>query len=323
MYKHLSEDQRVEIYKYISHNISYRKIAKIIWVSHTTISREINRNSVDKWRDKYLYKPKIAQKKYLQRRYAANHSHIVLWKDHQMRRKIDELFKQKANQRWPDEILGRLSSEGYRRINTSTLYRFIRNYEPTRQRYLRYKQKWYETHGKRNKRKQMYTDVPNISQRPIHINQRIEIGNREADTIVSNQKARWWAVTLVERKTWFLLISKIKNHHADHVQHMIITMTADHTINSMTFDNGTEFSKIGDLPYQCYRADPYSSWQRWQNERTNWMIRRFIPKWSDINQWTDTEIKEIQDKLNHKPRKKLGYRSPYELYYNKKLTYIS
>lgn len=169
----------------------------------------------------------------------------------------------------------------------------------------------------------MYTDVPNISQRPIEINDRVEIWDREADTIVSNHKVKWWAITLVERKTWYLLITKIKNHHADYVKQMIMTMTIDHAINSMTFDNGPEFSKIADLPYQCYRADPYASRQRWQNERTNGMVRRSIPKWADINERSDQEIKDIQDKLNHKPRKKLQYRSPYELYYNVKLSYIT
>ena len=93
-------------------------------------------------------------------------------------------------------------------------------------------------------------------------------------------------------------------------------------VESITFDNWVEFSNIIDLPYKCYRADTYSSWQRWTNEKHNWYVRWFIPKWANIDDRTDEDIQKIQDMINHKPRKILGYKTPYEVYYNKTLNYI-
>lgn len=102
----------------------------------------------------------------------------------------------------------------------------------------------------------------------------------------------------------------------------INAMLAWEVVRSITFDNWTEFSNIWKLKWQCFRADTYSSWQRWSNEKNNGLVRRFIPKWMDIWQFTDEEIQKIQDKINHKPRKILGYKSSYEVYHNKNLTYI-
>ena len=93
-------------------------------------------------------------------------------------------------------------------------------------------------------------------------------------------------------------------------------------VESITFDNWVEFSSILKLCYQCYRADSYSSWQRWTNEKHNWYVRRFIPKWENINARSNEEIQKIQDMINHKPRKILGYKTPYEVYYGVEQKYI-
>lgn len=322
-FSHLSQEQRVEIFWYLREGLSCRSIWKIIWVSHTTISREIERNSIDKWREKFVYKPLVAQKRYNERRYKANHQNIILWRDHKLRRRIQYLLRQKWDSWWPDEILWRLWKEWFRRINTSTLYRFIRYECPLWQRYLRYKQVWYKTYSKWNKRGKVYTDVPNISLRPDFVNNRERIADWEWDTIVSNRKSKWWAITLVERKSLYLLMKKISSHQAYWVRVSIEAMIKNEKVETITFDNWTEFAEIRKLPVQCYRANPYASYERWTNERTNWMIRRFIPKWSDINSRTDEEIAMIQNKLNHKPRKKLWYLTPYEVYHNTSLSYIS
>lgn len=240
-----------------------------------------------------------------------------------MRDRIEQLLKLKWDSRWPDEILWRLQKEGYRRINTSTLYRFIRYECPEWQRYMRYKHVGYKTYKKWNKRQKVYTDVPNISLRPEIINNRMRIADWEWDTIVSNRKEKWWAITLVERKSLYLLIKKISSHQSHLVRVSMEAMIKDERVKTITFDNWTEFAEIGKLPVQCYRANPYASYERWTNERTNGMIRWFIPKWADISSRTDEEIAVIQNKLNHKPRKKLWYLSPYEVYNTTLLSYIS
>ena len=321
VYRHLNQEQRIEIYTFIKEWLSYREMWRRLNVSHSTISREINRNSIYNWWWKYKYKPIEANEKYKSRREKANFKHIKLQKNLWLRKRIEELLKS-GRRWWPDEILWRLKLEWYKIVSTDTLYRFIRYYKPIRQRYLRYKQSWYKTKNKGNKRKKMYQDVDNIKERAEIINNRWRIWDFEWDTVVSWHKYKWWLVSLADRKSRYYMIKKVWNLKANTINITIKSMLNWEKVKTITFDNGVEFSKIIDLEYKCYRADTYSSWQRWTNERHNWYLRRFIPKWSNINSWTNKEIQEIQNIINNKPRKILWYRTPYEVYYNKQLTYI-
>lgn len=322
---HLSQEERVEIYGFLREGLSDREIWRRIWRHHTVVSREYRCNRIDKGRDKYEYDPLVAQEKYEERRIAANRLHIKLWKDDRQRNKLEELLKEKRYW-WPDEILWRLSDHCWEKvISTPTLYRFIRYEIPERQKYLRYKQDWYKTRKKWNKDKwkRKYRDVDNISKRCKSVNQRKRIWDWEWDTIVSNRKVRWWLVTLVDRKSRYLLMKKIWNHRANTVKLTVQALLQWEKIRTATFDNWTEFAELAEYWFKCYRADPYASYQRWTNEKTNWFIRRFIPKWANINDWSDEEVQLIQNELNHKPRKILWYRTPYEVYHGKKLTYIT
>ena len=320
---HLSQEERVEIYKYVSMWWWYRKIWRRMGVAHTTICREIGRNSIDLWREKTKYDPLQAEKKRIERRMKANKKHIILWRDHKQRQLLVEALKEKWKDWCVDEIVWRIKWElGIKVVSTSTFYRFIRYEMPHLQNYLRFGQKWYRTVGKWTKRKKVYDDVPNIRERPIEIEQRERIGDWEWDTVESNRSVKWWLVTLVDRKARYVVMKKIGNRKAETTRITIESMMKWEQVESITFDNGSEFSLIGQLPFQCYRANPYASYERWTNKRTNWLIRKYLPKWVDINEWTDYEIQEIQNKLNHKPRKILWYRSPYEVYHNTSLTYI-
>lgn len=322
---HLSQEERIEIYRYKNEGLSNRDIWELIWRHHTTIWREIERNSIDKGWDIYKYKPLVAQEKYEERRVAANRLHIVLWKDNYQRVRLEELLKTKRY-RWPDEILWRLRERCWKEvISTSTFYRFIRYEKPERQRYLRHKDEWYKTmkKGNKDKRKRKYKDVDNISKRCKTADERRRIWDWEWDTIISNRWVKWWLVTLVDRKSRYLLMKKIGNHKANTVKLTVKALLEWEIIKTATFDNWTEFASIWEYWFKCYRTDPYASYQRWTNEKTNWFIRRFIPKWANINEWSDKEILEIQEELNHKPRKILWYRTPYEVYHNKSLTYIT
>ena len=322
---HLSQEERVEIYCFLREGLSYREIGRRIWRHHTVISRECRRNSIDKWRDVYEYKPLVAQEKCEERRIAANRLHIVLWKDERQRCKLEKLLKTKKYW-WPDEILWRLSEECWEAtISTATFYRFIRYEMPELQKYLRYKQQWYRTVKKWNKGKwkNKYKDVDNISKRCKSANERKRIWDWEWDTIISNREVKWGLVTLVDRKSRYLLMKKIGNHKANTVKLTVEALLDWEIVKTATFDNWIEFASMWKYSFKCYRTDPYSSWQRATNEKTNWFIRRFIPKWADINKWSDEEVQLIQNELNHKPRKILWYKTPYEVYHSKRLTYIT
>jgi len=320
----LTQEERVKIYWFIQLKLSFREMWKRLNRQHTSIINEIKNNSIDKWWWVLVYCPIEAERRRLERRYKANHFHIVLRKDWKQRELLEKILEEKWKIWWPDEILWRIRTELWRKvISTPTFYRFIREDKPLLQRFLRFKQRWYKTHKKGNKRKKMYQDVPNIKDRLEVINERGRNWDFEWDTVISGHKYKWWLATLADRKSRYYLLKKIADLKSKTINMALNIMLEWEKVESITFDNWVEFSEISKLPRPCFRADPYSSYQRWTNEKHNWFLRRFIPKWVNINDWTDQEIQEIQDMINHKPRKILWYKTPYEVYHNTTQKYIS
>lgn len=323
----ITQKERVKIYGYLQQWYSHRKIWRILDRDHTSIDREIERNSIDKGWWILEYCPLEAEKKRIERKRKANLTHIILWRDHKQRERLEQLLEEKWESRWPDEMLWRIKVELQTKvISTSTFYRFIREYKPQLQRFLRHKDRWYRARWYKEWRPEFLQEVPLITERPQEINDRKEIWAWEFDTIVSNKKVKWWAVTWVERKSLYLRIMKAKSFEAEVVYSIMRYMLWKEKVSSVTIDNGREFAKImllaKILSIRVFRCHPYSSWEKWTNEKHNWFLRRFLPKWCDINEYSDEEIQTIEDKLNHKPRRKLWYKTPYEVYNNTNLTYL-
>lgn len=320
----LTQEERVKIYGFIQLKLSYREMWRRLNRQHTTIINEIQRNSIDKWWWVLIYCPIEAERRRLEMRYNANHLHIILRKDWKQRELLEKILEEKWKSWWPDEILWRIYIELWKKtVSTTTFYRFIREDKPSLQRFLRFKQRWYKTHKKGNKRKKMYEDVPNIKDRPEIINERGRNWDFEWDTVVSWRKYKWWLATLADRKSSYYLLKKVSDLKSKTINVAINIMLEYEKVESITFDNWVEFSDIAQLKRPCFRADPYASYQRWTNEKHNWFLRRFIPKWVNIDDWTDQEIQEIQNMINHKPRKILWYKTPYEVYHNTNQKYIS
>ncbi len=169
----------------------------------------------------------------------------------------------------------------------------------------------------------MYQDVPNIKDRPKIIEERSRVWDFEWDTVVSWRKYKWWIVSLADRTSRYYLIKKVWNLKSNTINLTINALLKWENVATITFDNWTEFSEISKLKRPSYRADSYASYQRGTNEKHNWFFRWFIPKWVNINSYSDKEIQDIQDKINHKPRKILGYKTPYEVYHNTIHTYLT
>lgn len=324
-YKHLNQEERIEIYTLLSQWKSLRKIWTILQRSHSSISREIKRNSIDYWRWVHKYKPIQAEKFRINKRKMANKKHIILLFNHSLRNKILSILRDKSKSRWPDEIVWRLKLEWFKSISTSTFYRSIYLYYPSWKKYLRHPC-WYRKRYSKSNQWQHMLDIPLITHRPIYVNSRLHIGHREWDTIVWKDH-KSWLLNITERKSRFILIHKINSFHSHSVKDLIIYLLYNHKIKSLTTDNWIEFSKLSavrdKLWIDCYRAHPYSCFERWTNERANWLIRQFIPKSSDINSYSNSDISNIQNLINHKPRKILHYRTPYEVYFNTILAYLN
>ena len=159
-----------------------------------------------------------------------------------------------------------------------------------------------------------------IQDRPIEIEYRTSIGHWEGDTVIGSDRHHC-IVTLVERKTGFLIIKKINARTVEEVNKACIEAIREHEHNfeTITFDNGTEFhgyKKLEDtFPVTCYFANPYHSWERGTNENTNGLIRQYIPKKTCMKTISQTYCDRIAYKLNTRPRKRLGFKTPYEVYY--------
>ena len=136
---------------------------------------------------------------------------------------------------------------------------------------------------------------------------------------------KYWLVTLVDRKSRYEIIKKVKDLKWETVWRAIKEAIERKEVKSLTIDNWCEFSKIRNFRkiwIKIYRCHAYSSWEKWTNERHNWMIRWRIPKGYDISQISEESITKIETILNHKPRKILWYRTPYEVYHSIDLKYF-
>ena len=167
--------------------------------------------------------------------------------------------------------------------------------------------------------------VRSIEQRPQEANDRLEYGHWEGDCVKGPQGLTTSLFTLTERKTLEQLIIKIERSTQQEIKNAMDTLEKKMGNNfklkfkSITFDNGVEFLDWKSLelsilnPKQrrttTYFAHAYSSWERGSNEIQNRMIRRFIPKSTDIHYITEKEIENIETWMNNYPRKKLGYKS--------------
>lgn len=313
-FRQFSQEERVEIYVFLHEGLTMREIWRRLGRSHTSISREIARNGIDYGWWKIVYKAIEAQKKYLQRKHKANRSHVKLRKNKKLRMKILYMFE---NTRWwPDEILGRLKYEWLEVVSTGTLYRYIYLYSPKWKKYLLHKSYGYrKKYGSRKWGN--YKDIGLTDEREEKYDSRKEIWHTESDSVMCGS-GRWWLTVNVDRCSRYVRIRKVKNLEWETVYREMRRMLKWENVKSITIDNWVEFSKIRRFRrwYEIYRCNTYASYEKWSVENTNAIIRRDIPKWTIISELTEEQIQEIEDRINHKPRKILGYRTAYEVQHN-------
>jgi IS30 family transposase len=181
--------------------------------------------------------------------------------------------------------------------------------------------KYKKRYGKHKNRRIIIKNKVSIDERPSIINNKERFGDWEIDTIVGkNHKGA--IVTIAERKSKFILMRKLNTKNAKHLAIQTIRLLAPYKdlVHSITSDNGTEFAEheyiAKKLDAKFYFAHPYSSWERGLNEYSNKLIRQYIPKKSDFDDFSNKYISEINLKLNNRPRKLLNFKNPNELFFN-------
>ncbi len=164
--------------------------------------------------------------------------------------------------------------------------------------------------------------IPNrvgIEHRPAEVDDRRFIGHWEGDTVVQGHKQSG-LVTLVERRSGYLLAARLPKLSADLTQRAMIRLLKPRrgAVQTITLDNGSEFADhetvAKAVTAATYFCDPYCSGQRGTNENTNGLIRQYFPKGTDFRQVTDAKLRKVVEKLNDRPRKRLGYRTPAQVF---------
>ena len=320
-YTHISEWERRQIYTLLREWKLQKYIAEKLWRSPPSISREI-----DRWTLDWQYQPIYAQREYERRRSEINKGRNKLKNNPEMLAEIREQMSNKEKKRSPDSIAWRKKKNGEKFVCTTTIYKYIDDREPSLKVHLKYK-KWYKKKWKIDNRGKQKENYKSIEERPEIVDARERIGDVEIDTIHSSGSERkWWMVTIVDRRTKFLSWWKVRSRTAREVANVLIRemkLFPKEKLFTITADNGKEFYDFerveSKLKVPMYFAHPYASWERGTNEQTNGMLRVFFPKWTDFSKISEEEIQEAIRIINLKPRKSLSYLCAYEVFYGVKL----
>lgn len=308
-YRRLTEDDRIEIYAALKAGESQAAISRTLGFDKSTISRELRRNSGQRG-----YRAKQAQKFSQDRRMHVHHRRIS--------KRQWRVVEAGLRQDWsPEQINGVMRLKGLAPVSHERIYQYIyadKRAGGTLHTHLRVQKKRRKRRGVFNRRGQIKDRIW-ISERPDIVETRARIGDWEVDTIVGH-KEKAAMITLTERKSRLCRAVKVKDRTADTARRAIqkTLWPLRRTVYTLTYDNGPEFSRHQAinraLGSRSYFAHPYHSWERGANENMNGLLRQYFPKGQSMTQLTHRQIQNAVERLNNRPRKCLGYRTPYQVF---------
>lgn len=316
-YTHLTYEERIILITLKQQGLSVREIAKHLGRHFSTLYRELNRNrcsGVDT-----AYRSFRANRRAIARRRRSRRNKHYTEADFIP---IRRLIRQKLS---PEQIIGYMRKKGLIRRNMSheTIYQYIwrdkKNggnlwihlRQSSKQRRKRYKA--YDSRGRLAQKR-------HISERPNSVETRKYKGHWEIDT-VHGRGSKHCIVTLLERKTGYVLIGKSRDKSTRSVNKRLISMIKNSGMQfkTITADNGTEFHQYKEVESACdvkfYFASPYHSWERGSNENVNGLIRQYLPKKASMATLTQQKCERIAKALNERPRKRYDYQTPEEVYF--------
>ena len=302
---HLTQAERYQAHALREAGLSLRAIGQRMHRSPSTICRELKRN---RGGTGYLPDPANARAKERRRR-ASKRARI----DPSHWPKIEALLREDYS---PEQIAGRTRLASHERIyqhiaadhrSGGTLYTLLRRSAPRRRRRCRPDRRGQIKHRR------------DISERPSIVDERARFGDWELDTMVKANGGEV-LVTLTERRSRLHLIRRVRARTAEAVCRAVVGTLApiSRLVLTLTSDNGKEFAEHEIIALACkadfYFAKPYASWQRGSNENGNGLVRYYLPKGTDFATVTDERLNEIERRINSRPRKTLGWRTPYEVF---------
>jgi len=318
-YTQLTLVERFRIFHMKVVGYGVREIARELGRSHSTISRELKRNTTAEglsplW---ISHAQRLCEERRRRARHRRRQHNVALLR----------YVTERINAHWsPQMIAGRVNldfpREANMRISHECIYRWV--YSDAKAGGELYRCLPYQ--HKRRRRQRRYGSgrrvipgrVP-ISQRPAEVATRARFGDWEADTIYGH-KSKCCLLTQVERKSRFVILSKLSDRSASTVAQAHIEQLSrlpEQWRQTLTVDNGGEFAQFARVEQACaidfYFADPYCAWQRGTNENTNGLVRRYLPKGTDFSHIDDQYLAILANSLNNRPRKCLNYRTPIEV----------
>lgn len=309
-YKQLTQIERYHIRAYLIAGMNQSEMSRLMGRNKSTISRELRRN-----RGKKGYRPLQA------------HSFAMARTQHRPARTISvDVWKKvirylKAD--WSPEQVSNMLKKEKIHISHSWIYNYV---EKNRlqggllHKHLRTKTIYRKRYNKIRKADEKIKNRISIHDRPKIINDKKRYGDFEIDCILSKRQSGSGALlTIVERKSKYVLIEYIPHKKADFIKDIVVFMMKGfkRKIYSITADNGGEFARHEEiakrLNIKFYFADPFSSYQRGVSENTNGLIRQYFPKGSSFAGTTKQKVQWVMNRLNNRPRKTLGYKSPNQI----------
>lgn len=315
--KHITFEERKTIEKLLKKDYSVRKVSRELNRDHTVIKREIDRNSGKH----FPYNAEQAQKAYERRKFKKKNFKLEI--NLELRAYVIDKIREDLS---PEQISGRLkklkelgkSPPG--QISYETIYQFLFSKE------MKLTGLWKHLRTRRNKRrkwgrKYRSNIIPNrvsIHQRPLIASLKKEVGHWEVDTVVSCLKGKGGLSSHYEKTTQYCKIHKLLSKEAQETEFAwreTISSLPQYIFKTITLDNGSENTNheiLHEYNIDTYFCDAYCSWQKGGVENLNKLIRQYFPKGTDFSDVSEEEILFVENRLNNRPRKALGYLSPKE-----------
>jgi transposase, IS30 family len=313
-YTQLTKETRYQISVLVKAGQSQTQIAMIIGCHKSTISRELSRNRIPSG-----YWPGAAQDLAQRRRQQSHQARIApaTW----------QTVAQLIGQDWsPQQITQRLLLERQASVSPERIYLYIyadQRRGGTLHQHLR-SQKQQRRRARRYQRRGQIPNRVSIDERPAIVDQKKRIGDWEGDLIVGAQR-KSAMFTATDRKSKLTLLCKLANKSAPELRDRSIELFTPFAerVLTITFDNGKEFCEheaiAKALGARIYFAHPYAAWERGLNENTNGLLRQYFPKGTDLAQVPEAEVQRVENLMNDRPRKTLGYRTPNEIFFKKRM----
>lgn len=316
MHYHLTQHQRIELSLLTRLGYSQRDAALVLGVSPSTVCRELARNKKPNGK----YHARVARLLTKARRLSANQRLRKLLGN----TNLEQIVEAKLRLHWsPEQIAGRLRREGVAlRVCAQTIYDWVYGFRSDLRQYLRSRKQGYRRTRANTLRKQQREALlakRRIDRRPAGVAGRTTYGHWEGDTVVSRQNLARLG-TLVERKSGYLRAFLLPNGESNGFASYgaaALQGVPSRYLKTMTLDNGTEMQGYELLErltrLRVFFAYPYHSWERGTNENTNGLLRQYFPKGSSLAVGQD-RLDQAVHLLNTRPRKRLGYRTPAEVF---------